>query len=131
MPEPASKPAVGSHSWVDLAVPNATEVRAFYESVVGWTSAGLDMGGYEDYMMNEPGTGKTAAGVCHARGSNADLPPAWLVYFVVEDIEASLAACVERGGTIIRPAKNMGPYGRIAVIRDPAGAVCALSEPPK
>lgn len=123
--------SVGSFAWIDLTVPDAQAVRAFYEAVIGWTSAGLDMGGYEDFMMNEPTGGKTVAGVCHARGPNADLPPAWLIYFVVQDIDASVKRCLELGGSVIRPVQDMGPWGRIAIIRDPAGAACALSEPPQ
>ena len=52
----------------------AGEVRGIYEAVVGWKSSGLDMGGYSDYVMSLPRGGRTVAGICHARGSNADLP---------------------------------------------------------
>lgn len=125
------KANIGSIGWMDLTVENADSVRDFYREVVGWTFSGLDMGGYSDYCMNEPETGKSVAGVCHARGVNADLPPVWLIYVNVEDMEQSIVRCLELGGKLIAGPKEMGGHGRYAVIRDPAGAPIALFEPAK
>ena len=119
---------VGTIGWQDLTVPDAPAVRDFYKAVVGWESRGEDMGGYEDYHMIAPATGASVAGICHARGVNADVPPQWLVYIVVEDVERSCATCSEMGGNVIAGPRNMGG-GRFAVIRDPAGAMCALFAP--
>jgi hypothetical protein len=126
----ASPPRVGSIGWFDLTVPDAAIVRDFYRSVVGWTTTEVDMGGYADYMMNLPGTDEGVAGVCWKRGANAELPSQWLVYITVADLDASLAECRTRGGEVVVGARNMGSYGRYGVIRDPAGAVCALIQPP-
>lgn len=126
-----SKQEIGSITWFDLTVKNADAVRDFYNKVVGWTFAPVDMGGYNDYNMNSPADGKTVAGICHARGMNADLPPQWLLYITVEDIDKSAAKCVELGGKIIDGPKGMGSYGRMCVIQDPAGAVAALVQSAK
>ena len=120
------KPAIGSIGWTDLTIANAGQLRDFYSAVVGWKSDGLDMGGYQDYVMAEPDSGKPTAGVCHAKGSNEGLPSVWLVYFTVADLEASLTATTAQGGTVLRQPTNAGGQGRYAVIRDPAGAVAAL-----
>lgn len=83
------------------------------------------MGEYDDYEMRLPDDGECVAGVCHARGENADLPPQWLVYVMVGNLDASLKAAGEHGGRIVSPARGlMG--GRMAVVADPAGAVMAL-----
>jgi len=84
---------IGTICWQDLTVPNAEEVRDFYQAVVGWSSRAEDMGGYEDYHMISPSTGERAAGVCHARGTNANVPAQWLVYIVVEDVDRSTERC--------------------------------------
>ncbi|HEY9422117.1 MAG TPA: VOC family protein, partial [Thermoanaerobaculia bacterium] len=84
------KPPVGSIGWIDLTVPNADEVRDFYSQVVGWKPEPVDMGGYSDYNMASP-DGEPKAGVCHTRGNNASIPPQWMIYIVVEDLDASLA----------------------------------------
>lgn len=122
----AAKP-VGSIGWIDLTVPDAVAVRDFYSAVTGWTAAGIDMGGYEDFVMNRP-DGDSAAGICHARGGNAGLPAQWLIYIIVSDLDASLARTRELGGEVLLGPKQMGPTQRYAVIRDPAGAAAALFE---
>lgn len=89
------------------------------------------MGAYSDFNMIPPGSEQPAAGICHARGVNADLSPQWLIYITVENINKSAAACEELGGKIIAGPRDMCDYGKFCVIRDPAGAVAGLFEPAK
>jgi predicted enzyme related to lactoylglutathione lyase len=119
---------VGTLAWRDLTVPDAETVRDFYKSVVGWGSQETVMDGYSDFSMIVPGTGEAVAGICHARGTNADLPPQWLMYVVVADLDRSMHNCAEGGGELIDGPRPLG-QGRFCVIRDPAGAVCALYQP--
>lgn len=122
------RPAAGSIAWTDLTVENAGEIRDFYAAVVGWSASPVDMGEYDDYEMTPPGADEAVVGVCHARGSNAELPPRWLVYVVVEDLDESVARCGSLGGEVVAGPRATGG-GRLGVIRDPAGAVLALWEP--
>ena len=123
-------PALGTIGWLDLTIPDAEAGRTFYEAVCGWTSAPVDMGGYNDYSMIAPG-GQVVGGVCHARGPNADIPPSWMPYVTVSDLAASLAAAEATGGRVVRPAKSIGAWGHMAIVQDPAGATIALIQPPK
>jgi predicted enzyme related to lactoylglutathione lyase len=52
-----------------------------------------------------------------------------MVYVIVEDVDKSTKQCQALGGKVITPAKEMGDYGRYAVIQDPAGAYMALFTP--
>lgn len=123
------RPALGSICWTDLPVPDAEALREFYRAVIGWDSSALDMGGYDDHAMLAPATGEPVAGSCNARRINAALPAQWLVSIAVEDVEASARECVARGGSLLAGPRSMGG-GRYCVIRDPAGADCALYRPP-
>ena len=87
------------------------------------------MQGYADYSMMLPETGEPAAGICHARGVNEGIPPQWLIYIQVADLDASMEACRAGGGAIVHGPRDMGSYGHMCVIRDPAGAVAALLGP--
>ncbi len=116
---------VGAISWTDLTVKDAEGVKAFYEGVVGWKSEGLSMGDYEDFCMQRPADGQTVAGICHAKGVNAKIPPAWLIYITVDDINASVAKVKELGGEVLDGPRSAGG-GTMCVIRDPAGAVAGL-----
>jgi len=121
-------PEPGKIGWTDLTVPNADEVRDFYAAVVGWRPAPVPMGGYDDYSMLQHDSDQPVAGVCHSRGVNDGLPPVWLIYITVPDLDASLREVLARGGEIVRPTRGMGG-ARYTVISDPAGAVCALYQP--
>lgn len=121
-----TQPNLGRIVWTDLTVPNAEAIRDFYAEVVGWKPEPVDMGDYADFNMTAPGSGDPAAGVCHARGANVELPPVWLVYITVANLDRSLEACRAKGGDVLIGPKGMGGEARYAVIRDPAGAVCAL-----
>ena len=120
-------PPPGTITWHDLTVPDAPAVRNFYQAVVGWAPEPLNMGDYSDFVMRAEG--EDVAGVCHARGTNADLPPQWLMYVTVADLDHSLAECERLGGSVLTPIRSYGG-GRYCVIKDPAGAVCALYQPP-
>ena len=82
---------IGKIGWIDMTVDNATLLRDFYEKVVGWRVEDTSMGDYSDYTMLSPSDGDAIAGVCHARGSNADLPGGWLIYITVADVDSTAA----------------------------------------
>jgi uncharacterized protein len=117
----------GTIAWADLTVPEADHLRDFYSEVVGWTPQPVGMGDYDDYGMARP-DGAPAAGICHARGVNAGLPPQWLIYITVPDLDLAAGRVLDLGGRVLREPTDMG-QGRYCVIEDPAGAVAALYEP--
>jgi len=119
---------VGRIGWIDMTTDDASGVRDFYKAVVGWETEDVDMGGYADYVMKMPASGDGVAGVCHARGSNADLPAGWLIYIIVADVEQSTAACAANGGKILVEPRGLAG-GRFCVIEDPGGSVAALYQP--
>lgn len=120
---------VGAVTWMDLTVPNATQVRDFYAAVTGWQPEPIAMEGYDDYVMKAPGSGAGVAGICHARGENKNQPPQWLIYITVADLDASLAKVHELGGKVAVAKRGGAEMGWFAVIEDPAGAVATLFQP--
>ena len=119
---------VGTIGWIDMTAADADGLRDFYKAVVGWDTEDVSMGDYSDYVMKTPEGGNGVAGVCHARGSNAELPPGWLIYITVADVEASAAAVTEHGGRILVEPRGLAG-GRFCVIEDPGGSVAALYQP--
>lgn len=119
---------VGKIGWIDMTVEDAPRVRDFYKAVVGWETDDVDMGGYADFTMKMPASGEGVSGICHARGSNAELPSGWLIYIIVADVEASVSACKENGGKVVVEPRGLAG-GRFCVIGDPGGSVAALYQP--
>ena len=81
------------------------------------------MGDYADFVLS--GEGGAAAGLCHARGANAGMPPQWLLYVRVADVDASAARCQELGGRVLDGPRSMGGH-RFCAVQDPAGACLGL-----
>lgn len=116
---------VGSIGWIDITVDDASSLRDFYRDVTGWDCEGHSMGDYEDFVMKDA-TGTPVAGVCHAKGANAGVPPQWLLYVTVADLQASVAKAKERGAELVSGPRSAGGYGDIAILKDPAGAPFGL-----
>ena len=108
--------------WADLTVPNTDEVRDFYAAVAGLEVEPLSMGDYDDYVLKGP-DGEGVAGVVHPRGKNEGVPPYWIVYFRVEDLDVAAAKCVELGGEVVHRQE------RTIFVRDPAGAFAGFYQP--
>lgn len=116
---------VGDIVWQELTVANADKLRDFYREVVGWEIVSRDADGYQDYEVTAPGSGEHVASIAHARGEKTNIPPQWLLYVKVADVDASAEQCAAQGGEVIDGPRTMAD-GRICVIMDPAGAVMAL-----
>lgn len=126
---PAEPASIGYIRWLDLTVPDATALRDFYRAVVGWSVQEVEMQEgaerYADFSLLDA-SGRPAAGVCHARGSNGDLPPVWLIYLPVGDLNESLRRVHQEGGKVLKATQSSdGQYG-YAVVQDPVGASFAL-----
>ena len=68
--------------------------------------------------------GRLAQASAIAAAATKPSPPTWMVYFTVSDLPESLAAAVRRGASVlVAPKPGSNPF---AIIKDPAGAVCAL-----
>src|SRR3954466_7691130 len=100
----SSTPRPGSISWQDLTVADAEKTRDFYQAVIGWSPQPVPMGAYSDFVMTADGN--EVAGICHARGANADLPPVWLIYITVADLDHSLHECQRLGGSVLAPPRS-------------------------
>lgn len=123
-------PSVGRIAWLDLTVSDGSTTRDFYAQVIGWAVQPLEMedGGerYADYVMLGS-DGNPAAGVCHARGANAGLPPVWMLYLPVGDLAESLRRVEEEGGTIVKVTQGEDGKYVYAAIQDPVGVYLALT----
>ncbi len=113
----------GEIVWQDLTVPNAEKVSRFYERVAGWKRSLHP--GCDDYNMTPGDTDEPVAGVCYATGSNAAVPPQWLLYVTVEDVPKAAAVALEQGGRVLDGPRPMGG-NQFCVVQDPAGAVIGL-----
>jgi len=55
----------------------------------------------------------------------AEVPSYWMVYFAVEDVDASFKTAVDAGGREMLAPQDF-PGGRFAILTDPQGAAFGL-----
>lgn len=117
----------GSIAWMELYSPNAAQARDFYTALLGAT-ADVMPGGMEYYVLKHGED--QLAGIMQIDPAWGPMPSQWVNYFAVVNADETVAKVIEQGG------KNMGPiddspFGRIAALMDPFGAIFKIVEPPK
>jgi hypothetical protein len=133
-----------SWNFSDLTTGDLDAAQAFYFELFGWETSTMDGGfsfwrlpGYAEFLeRDDPELRKR-----HAEGGAPDgfsdavaglapltngAAPSWSVTFSVDDADAVAANAGELGGTVLVAPFDAGPT-RVAVIKDPQGAVFAAS----
>jgi predicted enzyme related to lactoylglutathione lyase len=110
-----------SFVWNELQTGDRERARAFYQSVFGWTDR-LDDTGYVTWHDGD----RVHCGAIQMDPSWGEVPPHWLVYFLVDDVDAAAERAVELGGTLHHGPSAAGDLGRLAVLSDPQGALFAV-----
>lgn len=116
-----------SLSWNELLTEDVARAREFYTKVFGWGTSEMPMGGSESYVIFQNGD-KGVAGMMNmpAPAKEAGAPPMWLVYFAVEDCDATATRALELRGTVDMPPTDFPDIGRGAVLTDPTGATFGI-----
>ena len=123
-----SKPQVGTFCWNELMTLDTNKAQSFYGDLFGWTTQTHDMGDmtYTMFMSGDKGLG----GMMQIpTDMAAQVPPHWMSYICVDEIEATLAKAVQLGAVVLVPVKAAGDMGRLAVVQDPTGAHIAFWQP--
>jgi uncharacterized protein len=116
----------GGLSWDDLRSHDPDAARAFYSQVFGYRTEPLAEAG-RDYSLFMIADSEVPLGGMGGMMGAEQLPSHWLVYFGVADASAAVAAAEAAGGTVLVPAFDT-PYGRMAGLQDPDGAVFWVSQ---
>ena len=113
----------GTFCWIDLGTNDAPEAKAFYGGLLGWE--------FDDLPTGEKGTysicrlkGKAVAGLYDQAEE-----PGWGSYVKVEDVDRAAGRARELGAEVLVEPFDAPGGGRVATVRDPAGAVVSLSRP--
>lgn len=119
----------GTPAWLELHTHDYGAAVRFYQQAFGWTTTVLsdsDDFRYTVYEMDD----QQYAGIMDA---SAFLPSGvasnWQIYLQVADIDATLDQIEDLGGSVLEPAQD-SPYGQLAQVADPTGAVFKLLTPP-
>ena len=117
----------GVPCWVDTWQEDPDAAAAFYAGVFGWEiERGARPGAGRRYYVCRLG-GRDVAAI--GAPPRAGLPPAWVMYVWVDDVDAVVASAVGAGGSLVVEPFVSFDGGRVALVADPAGAVFGVWAP--
>lgn len=124
---PAKTPR-GRFVWYELMTTDPDAARRFYPEVIGWSTQPWEED--ESYVMWMNGESPVGAVMALPDEVKAmDVPPNWLAYVAVPDVDATAKQAAELGGKVLREPEDIPKVGRFSVIADPQGAVLCAFQP--
>lgn len=116
----------GSATWFELSASDAKKARDFYAALLG-ASAEPMPGDLEYYVLKHGDT--MLCGIMQIDPNWGDVARQWSVYFAVDDADKTVERARAHGATILSEPEDT-PYGRLATLRDPAGAIFNIMKLP-
>lgn len=117
----------GTPCWIDLGTPDQDAAAEFYGALFGWSveedENAEQTGGYRVATLKD----KAVGGVMKLMQEGQ--PPAWMTYVSAEDADATVARAREAGGEVVVEPMTVLDYGRMAILKDPTGAVVGIWQP--
>src|SRR5262249_31223941 len=123
---PETAPEIGDASWHELMTTDAPAAMTFYQQVFGWQpSETMDMGPAGKYQMFNRPHGMIG-GMMNKPAEMTNVPPNWLIYFRVPDVNAAVERVKANGGRILSGPTEVPGGDRVATAADPQGAAFGL-----
>ncbi len=125
----------GEFSWHELYTTDHEAAFTFYQRIAGWERLDeFDLGPMGKYLLWGR-NGKQLGGMLTLpKGMKTpegrEVPPSWMYYVTVEDLDAALARAKAKGARVLNGPMQVPGGQRIVQLMDPQGAAFALTTPP-
>ncbi|WP_433267709.1 VOC family protein [Actinosynnema sp. CS-041913] len=106
---------LGTPTWIDLAVTDLDDAKAFYGTVFGWEFT-TTTGGTDCLLHGLPVAGLRQA------VDQADTGHGWTVHLATDDCDDTAKRITTTGGTLLQAPHEVGDLRRAALALDPTGA---------
>ena len=106
---------------MELATTDLAKAKEFYGELFGWKFDDQMMGPGMIYSLFVPDSGPRGGAY-----SMPGMPPGWLAYVGVEDIDESTEKAKSLGATILTGVTEVTGMGWLSIIIDPTGACVGL-----
>jgi predicted enzyme related to lactoylglutathione lyase len=117
----------GNFIWYELMTNDLDAAERFYSAVVGFTVTNSGQEGM-DYRQWSAPDGSFIGGMMKTP-DGAQMPPCWLGYLYVPDVDAAVSAITAEGGQVYMPKTTLPNVGDIAMVTDPQGAAFYVMTP--
>ena len=120
-------PKPGSFCWIELGTTDNDAAKNFYTQLFDWE--------YQDHPMGPDGVytmllldGKDVGGLYKLTADmlSAGVPPHWMSYVATENADETTEKAKAAGATVMNGPFDVSTLGRMAVIKDPTGAVFSI-----
>jgi predicted enzyme related to lactoylglutathione lyase len=115
--------------WYELVTTDDVAATRFYESVIGWRATDGSLPDNRYTLMNAGEAMVAGVMTLPAKLAARGVPPHWTGYVGVADLDATLAALRQAGGTVHWGPEEIPNVGILAAIADPQGAALSLMQP--
>lgn len=112
----------GQFFWYDVMTSDTRAAAKFYSEVVGWGTQDASVGEKEYTLFTVNGQGVAGLMPIPEEAAKHGVPPAWMGYVAVADVDAAAAELKRNGGTVHRPPETVPGVIRFGVVSDPQGA---------
>jgi predicted enzyme related to lactoylglutathione lyase len=109
----------GKFVWHDLMSSDVQKSIRFYGELFGWQIKKDDNSPYHLILLE----GRDIGGMLPLEKKMGPMPPHWIGYIAVENIDQTLAEIPKLGGKVYMPKTSIEKVGLFAVAADPQGAV--------
>ncbi len=111
----------GALGWAELYTNDTSAAAQFYSGLFGWSASTVPGGGGQDYTLFQI-EDRPATGMMAIREEWGEMPPNWSIYFVVDDLDATIAKATEMGAKEVMPPMEAPGIGPFVLLQDPQGA---------
>ena len=123
--QPEGEPKIGDVSWHELYTTDADAALTFYTTMFGWNpTEAMDMGEMGKYQMF--GRAFPLGGMMKKPKEMAQAPPAWNIYFRIDDVNAGAERVKANGGQVLNGPMEVPGGDWIVNCMDPQGAAFSL-----
>jgi predicted enzyme related to lactoylglutathione lyase len=116
----------GSIAWCEMYASDAKRARDFYTVLLGATAD--PMPGDLEYYVLKHGE-QMLGGIMQIDPAWGALQPQWMIYFAVASADDTAATIIRHGGKVMGSVEDT-PFGRMAAVMDPHGAMFKIIQPP-
>jgi uncharacterized protein len=113
----------GTFAWNEIASTDVERAKAFYEATLGWTFQQFDLPGGPYWVILSGDEMVGGLGGMETGPLPGETASYWFSFIEVDNIDARVDKAEDLGATIIEPPNEVPNVGRVAVLRDPTGAV--------
>ena len=112
----------GKVVWHDLNTVDTAKAKAFYGDLLGWQVRSREMGAkkHDFFYSGDEGLGSIVA-----QDPKDPMPPHWVAYVQVDDLDAVVKRALRAGGTAPVPRMAITDKDAFAILVDPLGATFA------